>query len=117
MKQYIVKLTLLITALVAFSTSHTNAQSQREMNSKAAKDFEKVDARLNAVYKKVLSDLDTEGKKKLQASQQAWIAYRDAEAAFQADNERGGSMAPSIYSNTESELTEARIKELRKPRL
>jgi uncharacterized protein YecT (DUF1311 family) len=117
MKQYIVSLTLLITALVAFSTSHTNAQSQSEMNRKAAKDFEKVDARLNAVYKKVLSDLDTEGKKKLQASQRAWIAYRNAEAAFQADSSRGGSIAPSIYSITESELTEARIKELRKPSL
>ena len=114
MKQYVISLALLIAALVAFPPSHANAQSQPEMNRQAAKDFEKADAELNAVYKKVLSGLDAEGKKKFQASQRAWIAYRDAEAAFQADGERGGSMAPLVYSTTESELTGARIKALQK---
>jgi len=91
MKQYIITLVLLIAALVAFSTSHANAQSQAEMTRQAAKDFEKVDVQLNSIYKEVLAGLDAEGKKKLQVSQRAWIAFRDAEAAFQADGERGGS--------------------------
>src|SRR5882724_9262673 len=37
-----------IVALVAFPTSHANAQSQAEMNRQTAKDFEKADADLNS---------------------------------------------------------------------
>jgi len=83
------------------------------MNQAAAREFEKVDAELNNIYKKVVAGLDAEGKKKLQAAQRAWIIYRDAEAAFVADSERGGSIVPLIYANTQTELTQARIKVLR----
>ena len=37
-----------------------------------------------------------------------------AEATFEADSERGGSMAPMIYNQACLELTEARIKQLGK---
>jgi uncharacterized protein YecT (DUF1311 family) len=50
MKQYVISLALLIAALVAFPTSHANAQSQAEMNRQAAKDFHKADAELNSTY-------------------------------------------------------------------
>jgi uncharacterized protein YecT (DUF1311 family) len=91
-----------------------HSQSQPEMNETAQADFEKADAKLNAVYKKTLATLDDEGKKKLIAAERAWVAYRDAEAAFVADSERGGSIAPLIYSTTCRELTESRIQELHK---
>jgi len=88
-------------------------QSQPEMNQASQAGFEKADAKLNATYKKLLSKLDSEGKKKLIAAERAWVAYRDAQAAFEADAQaRGGSMAPLIYNQTCLELTEARIKEL-----
>ena len=90
MKQYVISLALLIATLVAFPTSHANAQSQAEMNRQAAKDFEKVDAE----------------------SQPAWLAFRDAEAAFAGDQARGGSMAPAIRYETMTELTQQRIKQL-----
>ena len=115
MKQYLISLALLIAALVAFPTSHANAQSQAEMNRQAAKDFHKADAELNSTYAALMAKLpDAESKQKLKESQRAWLAFRDAEAAFQADGERGGSMAPLIYSTTASELTQARIEALRK---
>jgi len=115
MKQYILGLALLIVPLVALPTSHANAQSQAEMNRQAAKDFEKVDAELNSAYAALMAKLpDAESKQKLKESQRAWLAFRNAEAAFQADGERGGSMAPLIYSTTASELTQARIEALRK---
>jgi len=115
MKQYILGLALLIVPLVALPTSHANAQSQAEMNRQAAKDFEKVDAELNSAYAALMAKLpDAESKQKLKESQRAWLAFRDAEAAFQADGERGGSMARLIYSTTASELTQAHIEALRK---
>jgi len=57
---------------------------------------------------------EAESKQKLTESQRAWLAFRDAEAAFQADADRGGSMAPLIYSTTASDLTQAYIEALRK---
>jgi uncharacterized protein YecT (DUF1311 family) len=89
------------------------AQSQQEMNQTAEADFEKADAKLNSVYKKLLAKQDEEGRKKLIAAERAWVAYRDAEADFEADAAaRGGSMEPMIYSGTAKRLTDARIKEL-----
>jgi uncharacterized protein YecT (DUF1311 family) len=91
------------------------SQSQPEMNEKSLAEFQKADARLNVTYKKLLADLDADGKKKLVIAERAWVAYRDAQADFEADQEaRGGSMAPLIYNTACLELTEARIKELGK---
>ena len=51
-------------------------------------------------------------KKKLKQSQRAWLAFRDAEAVFVADQARGGSMASTIRYETMKELTQHRIKQL-----
>ena len=106
---------ILVAAIAAFATAGSAvAQSQHEMNRQAEADFEKADAELNRVYKKTLSDLDAEGQKKLKAAQRAWIAFRDAEAEFDADSEaRGGSMYTMIYYSSLARLTRDRIKQLR----
>jgi len=97
MKQYVISLALLIAAPVAFPTSHANAQSQAEMNHQAVKDFKKADAELNSAYAALMTKLpDADSKRKLKESQRAWIAFRDAEAAFVAEQARGGSMTPTI---------------------
>jgi uncharacterized protein YecT (DUF1311 family) len=111
MKQYLISLALLIAALVAFPTSHAHAQSQAEMNHQAAKDFAKADAQLNSTYAALMAKLpDAESKRKLKESQRAWIAFRDAEAAFEG---RGGTMAPTLRYATKTELTQQRIKQLK----
>ncbi|MES2569949.1 MAG: lysozyme inhibitor LprI family protein [Verrucomicrobiota bacterium] len=93
--------------------SAAHGQSQSEMNEQARKNFEKVDARLNSVYKKLIATLDSESQVKLKAAQRAWIAFRDAEAEFKADlAARGGSMAPMIHSATAADLTEKRLRQL-----
>jgi len=114
MKQYVTSFALVIAALVAFPTSHANAQSQAEMNHQAAKDFEKADAELNRRYAALMAKLpDAESKRKLKESQRAWIAFRDAEAAFAADQFRGGSAAPVLRWTSMTETTEQRIKQLK----
>jgi len=90
------------------------SQSQPEMNATAEAAFEKADAKLNKIYKQTLAGLDEEGKKKLVAAERAWLAYRDAEATYEADAERGGSIVPLIYSQTCLQMTEARIEQLQK---
>jgi uncharacterized protein YecT (DUF1311 family) len=114
MKQYVISLALLIAALVAFPTSHANAQSQAEMNRQAAKDFEKADAELNSTYAALMAKLpDADSKRKLKESQRAWIAFRDAEAAFAADQVRGGSAAPVLRWTSVTQTTEQRIKQFK----
>jgi uncharacterized protein YecT (DUF1311 family) len=108
------KTILLSLVLLTGACAFVYAQSQHEMNRTAAEDFTKADAILNKVYKKVLASLeDAADKKQLIAAQRAWLAYRDAQATFQADlDARGGSMRPLIHSGTCTRLTEARTKEL-----
>lgn len=114
MKQHVIRLALLIAALVALPTSHANAQSQAEMTHQAAKDFHKADAELNTTYAALMAKLpDSESKRKLKESQRAWIAFRDAEAAFAADQFRGGSAAPVLRWTSMTETTEQRIKQLK----
>src|SRR6266540_345603 len=95
--------------------AHIYAQTQADMNSQTRAECVQADSELNKTYEALLTKLpDAESKQKLKESQRAWLAFRDAEAAFQADGERGGSIAPLIYSTTASELTQARIEALRK---
>jgi len=87
-------------------------QTQAEMNQEAAADFQKADATLNKIYKKVRAALDEAGQAKLKAAQRAWLAYRDAEAELEAAPNEGGSIYPMIIANVKARLTDARVKEL-----
>ena len=82
------------------------------MNRDAELHAARADKKLNVVYKKLLPTLDDEGQKLLRESQRAWVIFRDAEAALAADEARGGSMAPLLFSGTMARLSEARITQL-----
>jgi uncharacterized protein YecT (DUF1311 family) len=78
-----------------------HAQTQAAMNAQARAEFERADADLNKTYEALLAKLpDAETKEKLKQSQRAWLAFRDAEAAFAADQARGGSMVPTLRYET-----------------
>ena len=106
--------TLLALVLFALCVTPVFAQSQQEMNREAEASFTKADAELNRVYAKVIATLDDESKPELKAAQRAWVAFRDAQATFQMNQEaRGGSMAPMIYAGVRASLTKARIAQLK----
>lgn len=99
---------------LAGAVTPVQAQSQSEMNRESWVDFTKADAVLNKVYQEVLATLEEADKKQFVAAQRAWLAYRDAQAAYEADLEaRGGSMRPLIYNGACTRLTEARVKEMK----
>ena len=83
-----------VTALVIplfIAAMQVQAQTQAAMNAQAPAEFEKADAELNKTYEALLAKLpDAESKEKVKQSQRAWLAFRDAEAAFAADQARGG---------------------------
>ncbi len=103
----------LIALFLLAAPGFVRAQSQQEMNRQAEAEAEVADKELNAVYKMLMTGLDDEGKVLLKTSQRAWLVYRDAEAAFAADEMRGGSAAPLLYSGSIAALTKARTLGLR----
>jgi uncharacterized protein YecT (DUF1311 family) len=91
-----------------------HAQTQAAMNAQARAEFVKADAELNKAYETLLAKLpDAQSKQRLNESQRAWLAFRDAEAAFTADQTRGGSMASTIRYETMTDLTQRRNKQLK----
>jgi len=94
--------------------SPLRAQTQSAMDAQARTDFQRADADLNKTYQSVLAKLPTvESKQKLREAQRAWVVSRDAEAAREAKEADGGSMAPTLRYETMTHLTQERIKELK----
>ena len=99
--------------LASLLIPQVHAQTQAAMNAQARSEFVQAAAELNRTYEALLTKLpDAEGKEKLKKAQRAWLAFRDAEAAFAADKMRAGSMAPTLRYETITELTRQRIKQL-----
>ena len=120
---------LVVAALPAAAASEPsidceNASSTVEMNHCADQEFEKVDAELNAIYKKALAaipDMATEHpfdtkswEAALRSSQRAWLAYRDAECDQHVPMFWGGGTGTSsAVTGCKTQRTRARIEELK----
>lgn len=78
-------------------------------------DYKKADQALNQTYKDVEKRLvdDPNGKIRLISAQRAWIAFRDAECAFQSSGEDGGTAAPMVVAACRTSLTTARAAQLK----
>jgi len=76
--------------------------------------LKRAEAAMDEAYRILGSKLDARGQAKLGAAQEAWRRYRAAEAEYQADAARGGTLAPLIAVSVQADLTEARRKELEK---
>ena len=105
-----------------------NAMTQMEMNACASQAFERADAELNALYRRLIDgarDNDrspdngrSEGDDRpgeeatLREAQRAWIAFRDAHCRGEGYAERGGSMETMIFHQCLERLTRERIAQL-----
>jgi uncharacterized protein YecT (DUF1311 family) len=91
-----------------------NAMTQMDMNYCAGQDFNAADAKLNATYKKLTSELDPHELDTLKVAQRAWVAWRDAECTYETIDSEGGSIRPMEISECQTELTNDRVKQLAK---
>lgn len=98
----------------AESATCENATSTAAMRECEIARLKRADAGMNAAYRSLQAKLDQRGKDKLRAAQQAWIRFRDAEADYQADAARDGTLAPLLAASVQADLTEARRRELEK---
>ena len=88
--------------------------TQMGMNSCAEQEFERADKALNLAWtnaKGWVKD-DPQASALLLESQRAWLKYRDAQCAFIADENRGGSIVPLEHSKCLSNLTKERTEAL-----
>lgn len=88
-------------------------QTQAEMNRCAGVQLRRVDAQLNAAYGALLKKLDANRRAKLQKAERAWIAYRDAQCDYEGSESEGGSIQPLEVAGCKTELTKARIGQLK----
>lgn len=108
---------LLVLALGAdasnpWSVCLENAKDDLSMRQCTAAEFERQDARLNVVYKKVMATQDATGQALLKKAELAWIALRDASCVWQADENRGGTLALLVEIDCRATTTRARADEL-----
>ena len=103
-----------------------NAMAQFELNACAYKEYERADAAMNAQWKVTAarmkeSDADFDRSQDnrpgyfdtLLAAQRAWLTYRDQHCASEGYTMRGGSAEPMMISGCQTQLTEARTKQLK----
>ncbi|MDT7528138.1 lysozyme inhibitor LprI family protein [Sphingopyxis sp. SE2] len=102
-----------------------NAMAQFELNACAYKEYERADAAMNAQWKvtaahmkEIDADFDRSQDNRpgyfdtLLAAQRAWLTYRDQHCASEGYTMRGGSAEPMVISGCQTQLTEARTKQL-----
>jgi uncharacterized protein YecT (DUF1311 family) len=83
------------------------------MNQCADATLRTADQTLNRRYQTALQNArDEEGRAKLRAAQRAWIPYRDAHCAWEADAARGGSLAPLLVLSCLEAMTGVRALEI-----
>ncbi len=86
--------------------------TQMEMNEQAGAKYQQADGRLQKLCAEIRPHLDADGRAKFDAAQAAWISFRKAEAESFADFFRGGSIVPAVYSQSLTDSTELRLRQL-----
>lgn len=99
-------------ALTALAAGPASAQTQLEMNERAGSGLRQTEARMDAVYAKVLARISDAGKENLQSAQETWRRFRDQECEFETMGTKGGSIHPMVVAECRRRLTEQRIKDL-----
>lgn len=97
---------------------NAKAQTQMDMNACAGAEADRVDAKLNALYRQLLAKAgsDQNAMAKIKASERAWIAYRDSyiEATYPAQDKQVeyGSMYGMDVALVRAKLTQQHLADL-----
>jgi uncharacterized protein YecT (DUF1311 family) len=103
---------LLLTCAPAFAAQPNcaNATDQATLTQCANNSLKASDAKLNQTFRALLAKVSKPGKDKLQKSQRAWIAWRDAQCGFNASGSSDGSIHAMVLASCLDDLTQAQTK-------
>ncbi|PCF96543.1 lysozyme inhibitor LprI family protein [Vreelandella nigrificans] len=90
-----------------------NANTQMELTQCTAQVYQEADGELNEAYQELISKLSQSSSDQLRAAQRAWIAFRDAECAYESSAVEGGSAQPMVRNGCLTALTKQRTERLR----
>ena len=88
------------------------ANTQMDMNIRSGEIGVYLDRKLTRLEDRIRKDLDTEGLKLFEKAAAAWREYRQAQALFEGDTYRGGSMRPLVHNSVFARITQERISAL-----
>ncbi|MBI1330422.1 MAG: DUF1311 domain-containing protein [Alphaproteobacteria bacterium] len=97
---------------IAAARDCRNPVNQNDMNTCAEDEYKATDAKLNAIYKKLLPQFPDSDRALLRNAQRAWLGFRDAECKFRNAGNEGGSIWPMVHFGCMTGLTRARIRQL-----
>ena len=98
---------------VAVNCDDFGALDQVGMNICAARDLEAAERDLDVRYRALLARPDyADFKADIEAAQQAWLKYRDAQCGLEATDMEGGSARSEYFARCQTKKTRARIDEL-----
>jgi len=86
--------------------------SQTDLNLCAGENFKQADAKLNAFYAKLQKKISAAGQSKLREAQKSWLAYRDAQCAFETLGTIDGSIHSMVVAQCLTDVTEQQTKRL-----
>lgn len=86
--------------------------NQMQLDQCAGKDFQAIDAKLNALYRAMMAKYDAANQAQLKTAEKAWLGYRDAECSYETNGTTGGTINSMMYTKCRTEKTAARIREL-----
>lgn len=93
-----------------------NAANQMELDYCAGQDFKAADARLNALYQGLMAKYDNNNQALLRDAEEKWLAWRDAECAYENELTMGGTVHSMMQTECDTDKTNVRIKELERQR-
>ncbi|MBS0408464.1 MAG: DUF1311 domain-containing protein [Proteobacteria bacterium] len=113
------RLILVVGALALSATTNAKTQSRTQPQTQAGMNRD-AGARLKASERQMASQIATlDGRytpaqrAALRRSQRAWLAYREADCAYQAAGARGGSAWPMLVADCKADRTETRVNDLK----
>lgn len=105
---------ILVAGSPARAIDCANPTTQMDMNECSGADLVRADATLNAAYGRLVREPSMVDRlDRLKAAERAWVAYRDAQCAFEGSEVEGGTMHSMVVSGCARALTERRTGELK----
>jgi uncharacterized protein YecT (DUF1311 family) len=104
---------VLVPNLRAVEEACQEAVSTAEMLNCVNGQYREADAELNRVYRQLTAQLSEQRREQLKVAQQAWLSFRDKNAAFAAGVVEGGTMAALVEVTELTTMTRFRTEQLR----
>ena len=105
---------VLLSLSTAYAAECEDAMTQFDMNQCADAAYSQTERLLEKAYHDVWQRTDGKQRQLLEAAQQRWYEYRNADCLFQSDTAQQGSIGPMVHAQCLTDAAVERIKILKR---